>query len=70
MPLSDSDNVSQEARIKIEEDGSLILPTAFLAALGIKGGDEIVLRKENHELYIRKALRAKPGARRSRWETS
>jgi bifunctional DNA-binding transcriptional regulator/antitoxin component of YhaV-PrlF toxin-antitoxin module len=64
MPQSDPCKTLRDARIKIEEDGGLVIPAAFLSALGIKAVDEIILRWEDYELCITKKLRAKRNARR------
>lgn len=42
----------QEARIKVNENGRVVIPAQFREALGIKLGDEVVLRMENQELHI------------------
>jgi len=41
-----------EARQRVNENGRLVIPAAFRKALGIKVGDEVVLRLENDELRI------------------
>jgi len=66
MPQSDSSKALREAKIKIEEDGGLIIPAAFRSALGIKAGDEIILRGEDDQLCIAKELHGKRKSRRTR----
>jgi AbrB family looped-hinge helix DNA binding protein len=41
-----------EARLRINENGRIVIPSPFRDALGIKAGDEIVLRIEDGELRI------------------
>jgi AbrB family looped-hinge helix DNA binding protein len=41
-----------EARIRLNENGRLVIPAAFRKALGINPGDEVVLRLEDDELRI------------------
>jgi bifunctional DNA-binding transcriptional regulator/antitoxin component of YhaV-PrlF toxin-antitoxin module len=69
MPQSNTRNTLQEARIKIEEDGGLVIPAQFCSALGIEAGDEIILRWDDDELRITKRVqgeRARRGGRRAR----
>jgi AbrB family looped-hinge helix DNA binding protein len=42
----------QETRTRINENGRVVIPAAFRKTLGIKAGDEVVLRVENNELRI------------------
>jgi AbrB family looped-hinge helix DNA binding protein len=42
----------QEARTRINENGRVVIPAAFRKAMGIKAGDEVVLRFEDNELRI------------------
>jgi AbrB family looped-hinge helix DNA binding protein len=42
----------QEARTRINENGRVVIPASFRKALGIKLGDEVVLRIEDNELRI------------------
>jgi AbrB family looped-hinge helix DNA binding protein len=58
MPQSDPCNAPRDTRIRIEDDGGLVIPADFRSALGIKAGDEIILRWEDGELCIGKKLRA------------
>ena len=41
-----------EARVKINENGRVVIPAPFRKALGIRGGDEVVLRMEENELRM------------------
>lgn len=42
----------EEARMRIAENGRLVIPSSFRRALGIEAGDEVILRLENDELHI------------------
>jgi AbrB family looped-hinge helix DNA binding protein len=39
-----------ETRTRVNENGRVVIPASFRKALGIKTGDELVLRLENDEL--------------------
>jgi AbrB family looped-hinge helix DNA binding protein len=41
-----------EARLRINQNGRLVIPASFRKALGIKPGDEVILQLENDELRI------------------
>lgn len=41
-----------ETRQKVNENGRVVIPAAFRKALGIRAGDEVVLRMEDDELRI------------------
>jgi len=41
-----------EARMRVNENGRVVIPAPFRKALGIDIGDEVVLRIENDELRI------------------
>lgn len=41
-----------EARTRINENGRVVIPASFRKALGIRAGDEVVLRLEDDELRI------------------
>jgi AbrB family looped-hinge helix DNA binding protein len=41
-----------ETRQKVNENGRVVIPAAFRKALGIRAGDEVVLRMEEDELRI------------------
>jgi AbrB family looped-hinge helix DNA binding protein len=42
----------QEARLKVNENGRVVIPIAFRKAVGINAGDEVILRVEDDELRI------------------
>ena len=42
----------QETRLRINQNGRVVIPASFRKVLGLKGGDEIVLRVEDDELRI------------------
>lgn len=60
--------MDSEARLKVNENGRVVIPASFRKALGINPGDEVVLRLEDHELRIttmkRRIERAQQNARR------
>jgi AbrB family looped-hinge helix DNA binding protein len=41
-----------EARLRVNENGRVVIPASFRKAMGIKAGDEVVLRMEDDELRI------------------
>jgi AbrB family looped-hinge helix DNA binding protein len=41
-----------EARLRVNENGRVVIPASFRKALGINPGDEVVLRIEDDELRI------------------
>ena len=41
-----------EARLRINENGRVVIPASFRKALGINPGDEVILRLEDDELRI------------------
>jgi AbrB family looped-hinge helix DNA binding protein len=41
-----------EARMKLNENGRVVIPSEMRAALGIQVGDELVMRIEDDELRI------------------
>jgi AbrB family looped-hinge helix DNA binding protein len=41
-----------EVRLRINENGRVVIPAAFRKALGIKPGDEVILRLDDGELRI------------------
>ncbi len=41
-----------QTRVRINENGRVVIPAAFRKALGIRRGDEVVLRIEDDELRI------------------
>jgi len=44
--------MEQEVRLRVNENGRIVIPAAFRKALGIEIGDEVVLRLHNDELNI------------------
>jgi AbrB family looped-hinge helix DNA binding protein len=42
----------EETRTRVNENGRVVIPSNFRKALGIKVGDEVVLRLEGEELRI------------------
>jgi len=44
--------MASEARLKVNQNGRVVIPAPFRKALGISAGDEVVLRLENDELRI------------------
>jgi len=44
--------IDTEARLRVNENGRVVIPAAFRRALGINAGDEVVLRMEDDELRI------------------
>lgn len=41
-----------ETRLRVNENGRVVIPASFRKALGINAGDEVVLRLEDDELRI------------------
>ena len=41
-----------EARLRVNENGRVVIPAVFRKALGIKAGDEVIARLEEDELRI------------------
>ena len=44
--------MKDEARLRVNENGRVVIPAAFRKALGIEAGDEVVLRIQDDELRI------------------
>jgi AbrB family looped-hinge helix DNA binding protein len=44
--------MKSEARMRVNENGRVVIPAPFRKQLGINIGDEVVLRIENDELRI------------------
>jgi len=44
--------MDQETRLRVSENGRLVIPASFRKALGIEVGDEVVLRLQDNELRI------------------
>lgn len=48
----DDVTVGTETRLRVNENGRVVIPASFRKALGINVGDEVVLRIEDDELRI------------------
>jgi AbrB family looped-hinge helix DNA binding protein len=44
--------MDNETRLRVNENGRVVIPASFRKALGINPGDEVVLRLEEDELRI------------------
>ena len=44
--------MNTEARLRVNQNGRVVIPASFRRALGIKAGDEVLLRMEEDELRI------------------
>jgi len=44
--------MNTEARLRVNENGRVVIPASFRKALGISVGDEVLLRIEDDELRI------------------
>ena len=44
--------MASETRLRVNENGRVVIPASFRKALGINVGDEVVLRIEDDELRI------------------
>ncbi len=44
--------MNPEIRLRVSENGRLVIPASFRKALGIEVGDEVVLRLHDDELRI------------------
>lgn len=53
-----------ETRQKMNENGRIVIPSAMRKALGLKAGDEVILRIEDDELRITTMERRLARARR------
>ena len=60
--------MENESRMRVNENGRIVIPASFRKALGIKTGDEIVLRIKDDELRMttlrRRIERAQENVRR------
>ncbi|HET9742692.1 MAG TPA: AbrB/MazE/SpoVT family DNA-binding domain-containing protein [Terriglobales bacterium] len=58
----------EETRMRVSPNGRVVIPASFRKAMGIKAGDEVVLRLEDDELRIttqeRRIQRAQSRAQR------
>jgi AbrB family looped-hinge helix DNA binding protein len=41
-----------DTRVRVNENGRVVIPAPYRKALGIKAGDEVILRMEDDELRI------------------
>ena len=44
--------MATETRMRVNANGRVVIPAAYREALGIKAGDEVILRMEDDELRI------------------
>ena len=44
--------MDNETRTRVNENGRVVIPASYRKALGIKAGDEVILRMEDDELRI------------------
>ena len=44
--------MNSETRLRVNENGRVVIPASFRKALGINPGDEVVLRLEDDELRV------------------
>ena len=60
--------IKTETRMRVNENGRVVIPASFRKALGINAGDEIIVRMEDDELRImtlkRRLERAQESIRR------
>ena len=60
--------MNTETRMRVNENGRVVIPASFRKALGINAGDEIIVRMEDDELRImtlkRRLERAQESIRR------
>jgi AbrB family looped-hinge helix DNA binding protein len=52
VALSEVCDMNREVRLRLNENGRVVIPAAFRKALGIKPGDEVILRVDDGELRI------------------
>jgi AbrB family looped-hinge helix DNA binding protein len=52
MPEQQNSTTIGQVRVRINQNGRLVIPVSFREALHIKAGDEVVLRLEDDELRI------------------
>ncbi len=56
--------MEHETRLRVNENGRVVIPASFREALGIQAGDEVLLRLEDDELRITTTRRRIERARR------
>ena len=44
--------MEMETRVRVNDNGRVVIPAAYRKVLGIKAGDEVILRVEDDELRI------------------
>ena len=44
--------MATETRTRVNQNGRIVIPASYREALGIKAGDEVILRMEDDELRI------------------
>jgi AbrB family looped-hinge helix DNA binding protein len=44
--------MDSETRMRVNENGRVVIPASYRKMLGIKAGDEVILRMEDDELRI------------------
>jgi AbrB family looped-hinge helix DNA binding protein len=44
--------MAEESRMRVSQNGRIVIPASFRKALGIDVGDEVVLRLQDNELRI------------------
>jgi AbrB family looped-hinge helix DNA binding protein len=68
MSTNLEDVMAEETRVRLGQNGRLVIPASFRKALGIDAGDEVLLRVRDDELRIttqqRRIERAQRRARR------
>jgi AbrB family looped-hinge helix DNA binding protein len=52
MSHSDTMTIRTQARARVNQNGRVVIPASYRKALGIKPGDEVILRMEDDELRI------------------
>jgi len=45
-------DMNSEARVSLNKDGSVLIPSLIVKALGVKAGDDVLVRVEQGELRI------------------
>ena len=56
--------MNAETRMRVNENGRVVIPASYRRALGIKAGDEVILRMEDDELRFTTMKRRLERARR------
>jgi AbrB family looped-hinge helix DNA binding protein len=56
--------MNPETRMRVNQNGRVVIPASYRKALGIKAGDEVILRMEDDELRITTMKRRLERARR------